>query len=273
MDVGAMAAEAHAALVAYADEPGRSARVEVRIQGEQVWADGVAQDAPAAAASLLKLPLAIAVERAVAAGELRADAGWPVADLRAEDTGRSVLDVLGDPVRLSVTDLLGLMLCASDGPSASWLVGLVGIESVRAAVAAAGCHDTTVEPAVGLAAGPLAGTTTARDALRLLAAVVDDPAHRVSRHALQRSIRNSRIPLGADAADVALAHKTGSLPGVAHDVAVIESAQGSARLAFLTRGQHDTLVAGYAMGICTRRILSAWGLPARRTVSALAGDG
>jgi len=38
-------------------------------------------------------------------------------------------------------------------------------------------------------------------------------------------------------------------------------------LAFLTEHQHDTLVTGYEMGICTRGLLQAWGLAVRRTRS------
>ena len=85
--------------------------------------------------------------------------------------------------------------------------------------------------------------------------------------ALHNTIRSSRIPLGADGLDVRLAHKTGSLAGVAHDVAVLDSPGGRLSLAFLTEDQHDTLVSGYEMGICTRGLLQAWGLAVRRSRS------
>lgn len=113
----------------------------------------------------------------------------------------------------------------------------------------------------------LAGFTTARDALRLLEASADAPAWPLTANALRNNVRDSRIPLGATDLDIAIAHKTGSLPGIAHDVAVVECAGGRLAIAFLTEAQHDTLVAGYEMGVCTRAVLEAWGLGARATRS------
>lgn len=292
----AAVAAADAALADYAAEPGRHAWVEVRLGGtpspaaapaagsppvaDPTWAGGVAPDEVVPAASLLKLPLAAAVERALAAGRLPDPDGATVSRLRGPagtgrsaitDGGPSVLDVLDGCHRLSVRDLLGLMLSASDGPATRWLTDQVGIAAVRAAVAAAGCEHTTVDLAVDHPAGPLVGTTTARDALRLLSAVLDDPACPTSTHALRRSIRNSRIPLGAVDEDIEIAHKTGTLAGLAHDVAELTCDRSSVRVSFLTQHQHDTLVSGYAMGICTRQILQAFGLSVRRTTSAVEG--
>ena len=57
------------------------------------------------------------------------------------------------------------------------------------------------------------------------------------------------------------------IAGVANDVAVINCAGGTVWIAFLAEAQHDTLVTGYEMGICTRELLDAWGLGARGTRS------
>ena len=99
------------------------------------------------------------------------------------------------------------------------------------------------------------------------AASTDAARNPLTAAALHNTIRSSRIPLGADGLDVRLAHKTGSLAGVAHDVANIDCVHGTLSLAFLTEDQHDTLVSGYEMGICTRGLLQAWGLAVRRSRS------
>jgi hypothetical protein len=122
-----------------------------------------------------------------------------------------------------------------------------------------------IEVAHQVGVGPLTGTTTADDAVRLVRRLRDPGRYPMCLQALRNTLHASRIPLGADEADVVVAHKTGSLAGVAHDVAVLDCAGGTVLIAFLTDQQHDTLVAGYEMGICTRGVLQTWGLSVRHT--------
>ena len=261
------AAAAEQALADYAAEPGRSALVRVSVDG-RVWEGGVAADAVHPAASLLKLAVAIAAEEAVTHGSLDATRRIPIAELGATPADRSVLDLL-DPARdVSVAELLGLMLGSSDNPCTRWLVELVGLPQIADVVARLECAKTTIDADAEFG---VRGTTTCRDALTLLAAASDPVRHPASARALRHSIRNSRIPLGATEGDIQIAHKTGTLAGVAHDVAVLECAGGTAQIAFLTQDQHDTLVTGYAMGLCTRQVLTAWGLSARTTMSVAGG--
>lgn len=261
------AAAAEQALADFAAEPGRSALVRVDVDG-RVWEGGVAADIVRPAASLLKLAVAIAAEDAIADGSLDATRRIPIAELGATPGDRSTLGLL-DPTRdLGVPEILGLMLGASDNPCARWLVARLGLAPIADVAARLGCADTAIEPDAEAGVG---GVTTCRDALTLLAAASDGARHPAAARALRSSIRNSRIPLGATGDDLRIAHKTGTLTGLAHDVAVIDCAGGTARLAFLTEHQHDTLVAGYAMGICTREVLAAWGLSVRSSTSAVGG--
>ena len=260
-------AAAERALADYATEPGRSALVRISVD-DRTWEGGVAADAVRPAASLLKLAVAIAAEEAIADGALDGARRFSVAELGAEPGDRSVLDLL-DPGRdVSVAELLGLMLGSSDNPCARRLVELLGIDRVADVAARLECAATAVWTDAEAGVG---GTTTCRDALTLLAAASDPVRHPASARALRHSIRNSRIPLGATEDDIRIAHKTGTLSGLAHDVAVLECVGGTAQVAFLTEDQHDTLVTGYAMGICTRQVLDAWGLSVRTTVSAVGG--
>jgi len=260
-------AAAERALADYAAEPGRSALVRIDLDG-RVWEGGVAAEVARPAASLLKLAVAIAAEEAIADGSLDAARRTTIAELGPRPGDRSVLALL-DPERdIGVAEMLGLMLGGSDNPCARHLVEALGLDRIAGVVAGLACADTAVEPDAVVGVG---GSTTCRDALALLAAASDATRHPLSARALRRSIRNARIPLGATEDDIRIAHKTGTLAGVAHDVAVLDCAGGTARIAFLTEGQHDTLVTGYAMGLCTREVLTAWGLSVRSSTSVVGG--
>lgn len=251
-----------AALAGFTREPGRSVLVEVFPEGAAPWRAGVAEDVARPAASLLKLPLALAVEAAFASGEL--DPGSLVAVERLVSRP-GVLAVLHPGHQVSLAELLGLCLALSDNDAARHLLSLVELPAVRDAATRCGATQTTVRWDDGHPGGPLVGTTTASDALALLAAGSDARRHPTTAGALANSVHNSRIPLGVTAADVKVAHKTGTLTGVGHDVAVLRTGTGEVRLAFLSDSQHDTLVTGYDMGICTQEILAAWGMSVRST--------
>jgi beta-lactamase class A len=250
----------------YAREPGRSAFVRVET-AEAAWEGGVAADEPHPAASLLKVPLALAVERAFASGGLDPETTVAVERLDTAGRGPQPLRVLHPGLLLSATDVLGLCLALSDRACATWLLDAVGIAAVRNVVDSLGCDATSVSADLHAAGAPLVGITTARDALRLLAASQDAARYPITTCALRNTFHNSRIPLGANGLDVRIAHKTGSLAGVANDVAMLDCTKGTLLLAFLSERQHDTLVSGYEMGICSRGLLQAWGLAVTRSGS------
>jgi len=255
--------ESERLLRAFAREPGRSVLARVEMPGA-VWEGGVAADEPHPAASLLKVPLAMAAERAFAGGDLDPQATVAVGLLDVGGPEPEPLRVLRPGLLLTAADVLGLCLALSDRACATWLLDAVGVAAVRAVVAALGCGATTVAEDRGAPGAPLVGVTTARDAVRLIAASQDAGRYPLTARALRHTVLNARIPLGADDLDVRVAHKTGSLFAVANDVAVLDCDGGTLSLAFLSEAQHDTLVSGYEMGICTRGLLQAWGLAVRR---------
>ena len=91
--------------------------------------------------------------------------------------------------------------------------------------------------------------------------------------ALKASTLNSRIPLGVRRSDIDVAHKTGTLRSVAHDVALLDVPGGQVWLAFLSDAQHDTLVTGYEMGLCTQQVLGAFDLQVTSSRSAVGTEG
>ena len=249
---------ARALLQDFAREPGRSVYAEWG-----TWSGGVHDDLALPAASLAKLPLAMAVEP-----RLRDLAPRHVGDLVRPDDGPSVLYALDRERELSAPEMLRLLLSASDNPCARWAVDAVGMPAVAEAVSASGARHTTLEQSATFG---VLGDTTARDAVLLLKAACDAARFPVTAGALSRALGNSRIPLGATGDDVSIAHKTGTLQGVAHDVARISCEGGDLWIAFLSEHQHDTLVTGYEMGICTRSLLELFGQRATSTLGVLAG--
>lgn len=246
----------------WAAEPGRAVAYRVlTAAGAFGYAVRGADRFPAA--SLLKVPLALAVEAEFQSGGLAADEDVAVADVRSADAG--ALAVLAAAHRLTAAELLGLAIALSDNDCAAWLYRRIGLAPVQRTLVDVGCESTQVAEADRPGIGPLAGSTTAIDALAMVVAATDDVRFPTVGNALLHSVHASRIPLGVTEADIRVAHKTGSLAGVAHDAAVIECLTGTMQIAFLSRDQHDTLVTGYQMGICTRELLTRWGLSARTT--------
>jgi beta-lactamase class A len=231
----------------------------------RTWEGGHGADVPRPGASVLKVAIGIAADRAIAAGTLEPDAPVPVAELRARAAGPGFPWLLDAERTLTVREVVALMLALSENAATAAVLDRVGYAAARDALVVAGCVATTIEPDLGEPSGPPVGTTTAREALALLSAGTDAGRHPLTAHALRNGMLNSRIPLGVTEHDIAIAHKTGSLPGVAHDVALLVADAGTLTVAFLTEAQHDTLAAGYAMGIATRALLHAWGLGVRRT--------
>lgn len=255
------------AVAAFARDAGRSASVSVQSTAGS-WHGAAADDVARPAASLLKLGIAIAAERALGHGA-PLPASVPAGDILGGDPSPSALRAIDPGIELGVRDVLGLMITLSDNPCATWLCGAVGNQAVRHALAA---HGITGIHARDPSAreGPLAGRCTTAQALALAVAAADPAQHPVTAAAMENVVHAARIPIGVQRADLRVAHKTGSLPGVANDVAVIDCGTTRVHVAFLSEDQPDPLVTGYEMGLCTRRILDAWGLGARasRSLSA-----
>lgn len=252
-------------LAQFAREAGRSAAIHVKAGGAE-FTEGVCEEVARPAASLLKVPLVMAAEEALQDGSLRARKRIKVSDLLAGFDGPSALRVLSPGSPLHVAELIGLAIALSDQACSAWLLGAVGITRVRALIEREGLAIEALSDPLA-AGGPLTGTATASAALRLIELADDPTRYPLLATSLEQVVQASRIPLGATEEDLRVAHKTGSLSGVANDVAVIECAAGSVRLAFLSEHQHDTLITGYEMGICTRGLLEASGLVAQNSFS------
>ena len=228
---------------------GRSVAVE-SIRGEPLSAAARA-DVERPGASLLKLPLVAAIP----AADL--DRRVPVKEL-GRTAYASVLRAFEPEHELSVRELCSLCLVTSDNPVADYLLELVGIEAVNERAEALGCAGTRIEVGFSddlLSAQGRANVTTATDALKLVRALADHP---VAGPAMRNSLHGLRIPLRL-AEDVPVAHKTGTLLGVANDAGVIYGDDTDLAVAFLCDGEPDTAWASIEIGDCVGAIWAALG--------------
>ena len=177
----------------------------------------------------------------------------------ALDAG-SVTLALAPTHRLSVIELVGLMLASSDNRVAEHVMTLVGAERATQAVRSIGCDDTTLT--IGFAdehLGPAgrANLTTAIDCATALTALMTDPMFAAVRPALRSSLFNTRI-LSALPDNIVVSHKTGSLAGVVNDVGVVHAPGGRLTVCFLTDAQTDAATTSAAIGRCTRELFDAF---------------
>ncbi|WP_340540535.1 serine hydrolase [Nocardioides sp. GXZ039] len=213
------------------------------------WAGGIEPGAPSwweqdadepfYAASLMKVPLAIAAER------IDLDRSVPVHDdfesavggrftiLREDDQDEPTWDALGES--LSLRELRRRAIIDSSNIATNLLLEETGIAAVQEVLAAAGCSERT---AIGRGIGDLAARdaglandVTARDLARILQHLPPG-VEEVMRDQQYRA----GIPAGLPAGPL-VANKTGWMEEFTHDVAIIRPVAGEPfGLVVLTRG-------------------------------------
>lgn len=203
---------------------------EASIDGERVFP----------AASLYKLPIMVEAIRQVRLGHLRMDQEMTV---RREHwvAGSGVLQArVGQ--RLSIRDLLRLLIVESDNIAAMMLLDLVGLDNVNQTMQAIGLRSTRLldyrTPGAVNGVGPY--TTTAADIGVLLDAVaggtlVDSIASDEALRLLEGKQANSWLGAGLPWW-TKVAHKWGDVPGARHDAGVVFTPRGRYVIVVLTQG-------------------------------------
>lgn len=204
--------------------PGRWA-FAVWEQGQPVVSLNGAEPVPAA--STIKVPLLVLALQDVAAGRRDLDDDVPVPAERAGGAG--VLRLLPSVGRLRFGELLTLMIAVSDNAASNLVIELLGLDDADQRLAALGLTGTRLRRRLMDAEAARAGlenVTTADDQSRLLDRLAGPdllpaPLRAFALGVLAEQQVNDRMPtqLGDD---VRCLHKTGELPGVRHDVGLLE---------------------------------------------------
>ncbi len=196
------------------------------------------ETASMAAASVIKPAIACA-----AAADSAIDLGQPM-DLRDMDQTQycSIMAAFEPMDTLTLRELIGLMLIVSDNPATTAVLDQIGFERVNSWLRANGLCETTLE--IGFAdralGAPLrVNQTTAEDCLTLLKLIHREQNYGFIKTLLENNLRNDRIPKRLPD-DAIIAHKTGTLNGLVHDIAHIESPQTSYYFIVLADDLPDT---------------------------------
>ena len=193
------------------------------------------------AASLYKLAVLVEVYRQANAGQLSLDGSTVTIEDDDLVDGGTLTD---DGTTLSVREALERMITMSDNACARALLRTVGTHIVNATALALGLTDTRINttlPAEERSADY--NTTSARDMERLFSGLVkgtilDAQSSTAMLAVLGRQQVNDRIPSGLpDGTPVA--HKTGNLDGIAHDVGVVTTPFGPRVVVVLTQDYVD----------------------------------
>ena len=205
---------------AFADQTGQIS-VMVQSKADPVLSVSVNPKQPIASASVLKAAIACA-----AVDQSDVDLTQPIAISDLDQTFYcSIIQAFDAGDRLTLKALIGLTLIVSDNPATSAILDVVGMDKVNAWLRENGLAHTNL--AVGFDDASLgtplrANSTTAEDCLRLLKCIDTAPEYGFIKHMLANNLRNERIPkLLPD--DAVIAHKTGTLNGLVHDIAIVDS--------------------------------------------------
>lgn len=204
----------------FADRPGEIS-VIVRSKSDPALFVAINANTPFPSASLVKVAIACT---AFDAPDLDLTKTVPV-DTLDETFYCSILQAFEPGDELTLKSLIGLMLIVSDNPATSAILDVVGMDRVNQWLQTHGLTGTNISVGfddASLGAPLRANLTTAEDCCNLLHKVDTMEQFAVLKHILRNNLRNERIPkLLPDEAKIA--HKTGTLNGLMHDIALIES--------------------------------------------------
>lgn len=185
-------------------------------------------DLPLVAASVIKIPIMVEAFRRFGEGTL--DPNMEV-EVRAEHKKPScgALTYMHDGLKVTVLDLVTLMIIVSDNTATNLMIDLLGVDAVNRTMESLGIPGVCLrrklfEPE--LSRRGVQNTVTARGMGILLTKMAQGEllggkADRRMMEILGNQRLNGKLPFFLHSRDVAIAHKTGEDDGITHDVGVI----------------------------------------------------
>ena len=189
-------------------------------------------DLPLVAASVIKVPIMVEAFRRFGEGTLSPDM---VVEIRAEHKKPScgALTYMHDGLKVTVMDLVTLMIIVSDNTASNLMIDLLGVESVNRTMEQLGIPGICLrrklfEPE--LSRQGIQNTITARGVGMLLdrmarGALLGGEADAKMMEILGDQRLNGKLPFFLHSMDVDVAHKTGEDDGTTHDCGVIFAKQ------------------------------------------------
>lgn len=216
------------------------------------------------AASLAKLPIAIEILRRVDLGQFDLAEHVDTSDAPRAGGG-GVLDYLDPETRLTLGDLLTLMLIVSDNTASNTLLDLMGMGEVNETMSRLGLNHTRLARHFMDYAARAAhrdNLTTAAEILTLMELVRGNalPGGRRLRETLAAQQSFSELMEGWLPPSATLAHKDGALEDTVHDAGIVTGPHGAGIYCILTTEQVDIPAARAATGRIIRALWDGWRL-------------
>lgn len=197
-------------------------------------------DVPYSAASLIKLPILLEGFRQIQERKLDPEEVIPVTQ---EDKvgGAGVLSHLSPHTKVTVHELLTLMIIVSDNTASNLLIDRMGMDSINGMCRLLGLEQTKLNRRLmdfeALESG-VDNHISATDAVKCLKGMENEVLFQLSsRESMIRILENQqfyqKLPGSMDRNRVFTANKTGELPGVEHDCAIIRYNQKTVYAAVL----------------------------------------
>jgi beta-lactamase class A len=200
------------------------------------------------AASLIKLPILLEGFRQIQEGKLNPTEIITVP--QAEKVGGAgILSHLSQHSKLTIQDLLTLMIIVSDNTATNLLIDRIGMTSVSEICKRLGLKQTQLNRKLmdfdALQSG-FDNYMSASDALICMKAIDKDEMFDVNRresmlNMLHNQQFNQKLPAKINREHVYVANKTGELPGVEHDCAILRHKEHTVYAAVLIEGLRDNV--------------------------------
>lgn len=214
------------------------------------------------AASTIKVPILVEGLRQVRDGHLALDSEFEVA--RAQCClGAGVINHLHDGVKVTLKDLLTLMIIVSDNTATNVLIDILGMDRVNANMRGLGYAGTTLKRKMydwGALAGGRDNFIVACEAADLLARVARREALGGKWDEMVLAIMRKQLfcdKLGLFLPKGILANKTGHVPGVENDCGVVTTDKFCYSIAVFTQDAPVPGEAKVAIGRISRVVYAA----------------
>ncbi|MEL3972231.1 serine hydrolase [Rossellomorea oryzaecorticis] len=203
-------------------------------------------EVPLSAASLIKLPILLEGFYQIQDGNLHPDEIIPVPQPEKVG-GAGVLDLLSQHSNVTIHDLLTLMIIVSDNTATNLLIDRIGMIAVNEMCKRLGLKETQLNRKLmdldALQSG-VDNQMSARDALTCLKAIdKDEMFHANSRESMLKMLHNQqfnqKLPAKINRDHIYVANKTGELPGVEHDCAILRYKEHTVYASVLIVGLKD----------------------------------
>ncbi|WP_462409649.1 serine hydrolase [Neobacillus sp. Marseille-QA0830] len=199
-------------------------------------------------ASVIKLPILIEGLRQGEAGILNLD---DLTVIENQTGGSGVLQALSSGAKLSILDLMTLMITVSDNTATNMLIERLGIDSINTTIKKMGLTGTMLKRKMMDFEATERGVdnvTSPTDMLRCLKAInegniLSENGRKMALKIMHAQQFQDKIPAMMDLDKIYVANKTGGLPKVENDCAILCYNNQTAYAAILTDELEDTFMA------------------------------